>query len=98
MWKTLKQIVRHGIIAVNGRKLDVPSAHLKEGDAVSFTPRGLRSEYAKIVQENLKSKNPPTWLTLDIAAVTGRVSGPPRVAQGETHPFNENVIIEYYSR
>ncbi len=93
-----RQIVRHGIIAVDDRKLDVPSAHLKEGETVGFTPRGLRSEYYKIVQENIKSKNVPSWLTLDVAAMKGRVSGMPTVAQGETHLFNENVIIEYYSR
>jgi small subunit ribosomal protein S4 len=93
-----RQVVRHGMIAVNGRKLDIPSAHLKEGDTVGFTPRGLRSEYFKIVQETIKSKNPPSWLSLDAASVTGRVVAPPSVAQGETHLFNENVIIEYYSR
>ncbi|MBK9342173.1 MAG: 30S ribosomal protein S4 [Dehalococcoidia bacterium] len=69
-----RQIVRHGLIAVNGRKLDVPSAHLKEGDTVAFTPRGIRSEYYKIVQETMKSKNPPTWLALDVANLSGRVS------------------------
>jgi len=93
-----RQAVRHGLIAVNGRKLDVPSAHLKEGDTIAFTPRGIRSEYYKIVQETLKSKNPPTWLALDVANVSGRLAAPPAVAQGETHLFNENVIIEYYSR
>ena len=93
-----RQIVRHGLIAVNGRKLDVPSAHLKEGDTVGFTPRGIRSEFYKIVQETLKSKNPPTWLALDVANMSGRLTAPPTVAQGESHLFNENVIIEYYSR
>ncbi|MBE7519989.1 MAG: 30S ribosomal protein S4 [Thermoflexaceae bacterium] len=93
-----RQIVRHGIVSVNGRKLDIPSAHLKEGDTVGFTPRGLRSEYVKLVQANIKSKNPPSWLSLDAAGLSGRVVGMPTIAQGETHVFNENVIIEYYSR
>jgi len=93
-----RQIVTHGGIAVNGRKLDIPSAHLKVGDSVGFTPRGIRSEYYKIVQETMKSKNPPSWLMLDVAGMSGRVSAPPTVAHGETHLFNENVIIEYYSR
>jgi len=93
-----RQIVRHGLISVNGHKLDIPSAHLKEGDAIGFTPRGVRSEYFKIVQETIKSKNPPSWLTLDAAGMAGHVAGSPTVAHGETHLFNENVIIEYYSR
>jgi small subunit ribosomal protein S4 len=93
-----RQIARHGIISVNGRKLDIPSAHLKEGDTVGFTPRGVRSEYYKIVQETIKSKNPPSWLSLDAAGMAGVVTSMPTVAQGETHLFNENVIIEFYSR
>jgi len=93
-----RQAVRHGLIAVNGRKLDIPSARLKEGDTVSFTPRGTRSEYFKLVQEVIKSKTTPSWLSLDAAAVKGAVIGQPAVIPGETHLFNENVIIEYYSR
>lgn len=93
-----RQIVRHGIISVNGRKLDIPSAHLKEGDEVSFTPRGERSEYYKIVKETIKSKNVPTWITLDAANLKSRMNGAPAVAHGETHLFNENIIIEFYSR
>lgn len=93
-----RQLVRHGIISVNGRKLDIPSAQLKEGDEVGFTPRGERSEYYKIVKEMIKSKNVPSWITLDVARMSARVNGAPTVAQGETHVFNENVIIEYYSR
>jgi small subunit ribosomal protein S4 len=93
-----RQVIRHGLIAVNGRKLDIPSAQMKEGDAISFTPRGVRSEYFKILQEGIKSKSTPTWLSLDVPNMSGRVMGPPMVAQGESHLFNESVIIEYYSR
>jgi ribosomal protein S4 len=83
---------------VNARKMDIPSAHLGEGDTVGFTPRGQRSEYFKIVHDSMKSKNPPSWLALDVGTMSGRVTAPPTVAHGETHLFNENVIIEYYSR
>jgi small subunit ribosomal protein S4 len=83
---------------VNGQKLDVPSAQLSEGDSIGFTPRGVRSEFYKIVQETIKSKNPPSWLSLDVANMTGRMTAPPTVVHGETHLFNENIIIEYYSR
>lgn len=93
-----RQIVRHGLIAVNGRKLNIPSAQVREGDAIGFTARGQRSEYYKIVQETIKSKTPPSWLSLDPATISGKVIGPPVIAQGESHVFNEHVIIEFYSR
>ncbi|GAB4334719.1 MAG: 30S ribosomal protein S4 [Dehalococcoidia bacterium] len=93
-----RQIVRHGLIAVNGRKLNIPSAQVNEGDTIGFTPRGQRSEYSKIVQETIKSKTPPSWLSLDTATMSGKVIGQPVIAQGESHVFNEHVIIEFYSR
>ncbi len=93
-----RQVIRHGLIAVNGRKLDIPSVQVKEGDAIAFTPRGIRSEFFKIVSEGIKSKNIVTWLSLDMANMSGRVMGPPTVAPGESHLFNESIIIEYYSR
>jgi small subunit ribosomal protein S4 len=93
-----RQVVRHGLIAVNGRKLDIPSAHLKEGDAVSWTARGSRSEFYKIMEAGIRSKTQPSWLSLDQASMTGRMMAPPDVVPGQTHLFNENVIIEFYSR
>jgi small subunit ribosomal protein S4 len=93
-----RQIVRHGMIAVNGHKLDIPSAQLKEGDVVTFTGRGSGSEYFKYIQEVVKSKTVPSWLSLDAAGMRGSIMAAPMVAQGETHLFNESIIIEYYSR
>ena len=93
-----RQLVRHGIISVNGRKLDVPSAQVKVGDTIGFTGRGTRSEYIKVVQETIKGKQAPSWLSLDAANLTARVAAEPTVASGESHLFNENIVIEYYSR
>lgn len=93
-----RQLVRHGLISLNGRKTDIPSAQLRDGDVVSFTARGERSERHAIARETLASKTPPPWLVVDGAAMTARVAGPLEVVPGETHRFNENVVIEYYSR
>jgi small subunit ribosomal protein S4 len=93
-----RQVVRHGLVSVNGHKLDVPSAHLKTGDTVALTGRGERSEYVKIMKDGLRGKNPPSWLSVDNAALTVRLAAEPVIAHGESHLFNENVVIEYYSR
>jgi small subunit ribosomal protein S4 len=92
-----RQIVRHGHIAVNGRKLDVPSAQLKVGDEVSFSPRGQRSEYLAVLKETLPSKEIPAWVSVDRDAISGRLLSLPSLGEID-HKFNENVIIEYYSR
>ena len=93
-----RQIVRHGLITLNGRKTDIPSAQLRDGDAIGFTQRGVRSEHYKVLQETIATKTPPSWLVVDPGALTARVAGPLEIVPGETHRFNENVVIEYYSR
>ncbi len=93
-----RQIVRHGLITLNGRKTDIPSAQLRDGDSIGFTQRGARSEHYKVLQETIAAKTPPSWLVVDPGALTARVAGPLEVVPGETHRFNENVVIEYYSR
>jgi len=95
--KQARQLVCHGHIGVNGRKLDIPSAAVKVGDQIAFTSRGSKSEYAKIVKETLKSKQAPAWLSLDMAAMSGRVIGTPTTEHAEAF-FDPNVIVEYYSR
>lgn len=92
-----RQIVNHGHITLNGRKTDIPSARVKVGDVIGWTERGRKTEYFKIVQESMRNVNPPQWLALDPAAMTGRVLALPTRADGD-RTFNENVIVEYYSR
>jgi small subunit ribosomal protein S4 len=95
--KQARQLVRHGHIALNEKKMDIPSAQLKIGDQVTFTSRGSKSEYAKILQETIKSKQAPGWLSLDMTSMRGRVISEPTLEQAEAF-FDPNVIVEYYSR
>ena len=69
--KQARQLVRHGHISLNGRKTDIPSAQLKVGDQIGLTARGAKTEYAKTLQETMKSKQAPTWLSLDIGGHDG---------------------------
>lgn len=93
-----RQLVNHGHIALNGRKTDIASARVKIGDAVGFTERGHKSEYFKTLQESMRNAAaPPAWLSRDLAAMTGRVLDMPARADGDK-TFNENAIVEYYSR
>jgi small subunit ribosomal protein S4 len=95
--KQARQFVRHGHVAVNGHKLDIPSAMMKVGDRVGLTARGAKSEYAKMLPETIKSKQAPSWLSLDGTALAGRIIGEPTL-EGAEALFDPNVIVEYYSR
>ena len=92
-----RQIVLHGHITVNGRKSAIPSHVLKVNDVVGLTGRGQRSEYFKIVSENIASKSIPSWLSLDIAQMSGRVLALPEVDEIGAK-FSPATIVEYYSR
>ena len=95
--KQARQVVRHGHIALNEKKTDIPSAQVKIGDQVGFTTAGGKTEYAKIVAETLKSKQAPAWLSLDMAGMKGRKIAEPTLEGAEAF-FDPNVIVEYYSR
>jgi small subunit ribosomal protein S4 len=92
-----RQLVSHGLIAVDGRKLNVPSARIKPGQEISFTDRGKKSEYYKVLQEEIRGRDVPGWLEIDREALKGRVAGQPGPGDWEPH-FNPNAVIEYYSR
>jgi small subunit ribosomal protein S4 len=93
-----RQLVNHGHITLNGRKTDIASARVKIGDVIGFTERGRKSEYFKTLQESIQNAGaPPQWLSRDAAAMTGRVLDMPARADGDK-TFNENAIVEYYSR
>ena len=93
-----RQIVNHGHITLNGRKTDIPSARVRIGDSIGWTERGRKTEYFKVVTESLRNRGqPPQWLTRDDVAMTGRVIALPTRQDGD-RTFNENVIVEFYSR
>ena len=92
-----RQVVLHGLIAVNGRKSAVPSHVLKPGDSVSWTSRGRKSEYFQAVSENIASKALPSWMNLEVAEMSGRVATLPEVEEIAAK-FNPSTIVEYYSR
>lgn len=92
-----RQVVNHGHITLNGRKTDIPSARVKVGDIIGWSERGRKTEYFKIVQESMRNVNPPQWLSVDPAAMTGRVLSMPARTDGD-RTFNESVIVEFYSR
>jgi small subunit ribosomal protein S4 len=92
-----RQVVLHGHFAVNGRKAAIPSHVLKIGDVVSWTQRGGNSEYFKLVKEQVGGKEVPSWLSLGVAEMSGRVLALPEMEEINAQ-FNPATIVEYYSR
>jgi small subunit ribosomal protein S4 len=95
--KQARQIVRHGHIILNGRKTNVPSYLVKEGDTIGWRKGSRKTEYFKTLAENIEGKTVLTWLSLDRQNLVGQVLTMPTPEQiGAT--FDAKAITEYYSR
>lgn len=92
-----RQIVNHGHIYVNGRKVDVPSALLNEGDVVTLRPQSRGNVYFTNLGESIGHRAVPGWLSVNVEEVSGRVTGMPTRTEIDT-TVNEQLIVEYYSR
>jgi small subunit ribosomal protein S4 len=92
-----RQVVRHGHVSVNGRKVNIPSYQVNVGDEIAIR------DYAKkllIVEQGIQSaqQNPvPTWLEMNYDTLTGRVLHLPKRADVNL-PINEQLIVELYSK
>ena len=92
-----RQLVTHGHFEVNGRKTDIPSAIIREGDIISVRQRIRDSEYFVATKEGLTEKSVPAWLSLNRENLSGHVARLPERDEIDT-PVNEQLVVEYYSR
>ena len=92
-----RQVVLHGHITVNGRKAAIPSHVLKEGDVIAWTSRGQNSKYREMVKERIASKEVPSWLSVNMEEMTGRVLAQPEIEEIGAK-FSPATVVEYYSR
>ncbi|MBI2860076.1 MAG: 30S ribosomal protein S4 [Chloroflexi bacterium] len=92
-----RQLVRHGHITLNGRKTNVPSRVLKEGDVVAWRQGSTSTEYYKQLTKDIAGKTVLPWLSLDKDNMVGRVLSLP-VPEDIDARFDGQAIVEYYSR
>lgn len=92
-----RQIVRHGHIAVNGKRLDIPSALVKAGDVISVMECSRSKEYFKGMAETLAGKTVPAWLIQDAENLGGKVDRYPTREEIDV-PIEEHLIVELYSK
>jgi small subunit ribosomal protein S4 len=92
-----RQLVRHGHILLNGRKTNIPSALVKEGDTISWREGSQKTEYYKQLAQDIESKTVLNWLSLDRENLTGQIISLPTPDQIDAR-FDGKAVIEYYSR
>jgi len=92
-----RQIVLHGHIVLSGRRTNIPSAVVKEGDTISWREGSTRTEYFKQVSEEIRGRTVPGWLSLDRQNLVGQVLSMP-TPEDAGAKFEGQSIVEYYSR
>jgi len=89
-----RQIVSHGHVLVNGKKVDIASYRVKVGDVISVKEE---SKNVPLIKEAIEEANAPAWLELDKANFAGKVLQNP-TKDDLDFELNEALIVEFYSR
>ena len=90
-----RQVVNHGHITVNGKKVNIPSYQVKVGDIIAVKESKQTLEMFKILKDS--KPNTPKWLEFDMKSLTGKVLAEPERDDIDLN-IQEHLIVEYYSR
>jgi len=92
-----RQLVRHGHILLNGRKTNIPSCLVREGDTIGWRKESTKVEYYKQLAQTIEAKTVLNWLSLDKKKLVGQILSLPTPDDVEA-AFDGKTIVEYYSR
>ena len=93
--KEARQLVTHGHFTVNGKKANIPSMEVKAGDVIKVKEKSQSSPKFKEIKE--MSITVPSWMTVDVEKLEGKVVAMPRREDIDT-PIAEHLIVELYSK
>lgn len=92
-----RQIVTHGHLLVNGKKVDIPSYLVSEGDVIEVREKSKSSELFKSIKETNASFGVVSWLESDIENLKVKVLQLPTREEIDI-PVDERLIVEFYSK
>ncbi|NEA24169.1 MULTISPECIES: 30S ribosomal protein S4 [Actinomadura] len=92
-----RQLIRHGHIRVNGKKVNIPSALVNEADIVDVKPKSLESTPFQVAKAEIGERPVPAWLGVDGEKMRILVHSLP-VRQQIEAPVQEQLIVELYSK
>ncbi len=92
-----RQVVRHGHVSVNGRKVNIPSYQVNAGDEIAVREGAKKLLIVEQGAQNAAQSPLPTWLEMNFETLTGRVLALPK-RKDINLPINEQLIVELYSK
>jgi small subunit ribosomal protein S4 len=93
-----RQVVRHGHIQVNGRKVDIPSFVVKPGEEISVRESSKNNPTILTARDATAHAPSPSWMDVDRDGLKGKISSMPRRDELVQIPINEQLIVELYSK
>ena len=93
-----RQVVGHGHIQVNGRKVNIPSFIVKPGDEVSVREASKNNATILAARDATAHAPSPSWMDVDRENLKGRIISTPRRDELTQIPINEQLIVELYSK
>jgi small subunit ribosomal protein S4 len=93
-----RQIVRHGHIQVNGRKVNIPSFQVKPGDEVAVREPSKNHPTILAARDATAHAPSPGWMDVDRENLRGKITGLPKRDELVQIPINEQLIVELYSK
>jgi small subunit ribosomal protein S4 len=92
-----RQLVRHGHVRVNDKRLNIPSFQVRVGDFVGLSAAAGKNALVVASVEAVKGRGVPKWLELDTAGMKGKVLSLP-ARDDVNFPIQEQLIVELYSK
>ncbi len=92
-----RQIVRHGHVEVNGRKVNIPSYQVNVGDEIRIREGSRNLAVVEGAREFASHQHAPAWLQIDSSAPIGKIVALPK-REDVNLPVNEQLIVELYSK
>lgn len=92
-----RQLVAHGHVTINGRRVYIPSIEIGKGDVIAIRAGSAGKPVFRDLDERVKKISRPSWLSYDAEKKTASVEGSPKWNPTE-HPFSLQQVIEFYSR
>lgn len=92
-----RQLVSHGFIEVNGKKVDIPSYSVKVGDNIAIRQVKQKSGYVEKLKDKLKNFRSQEWVNVDNQKLSGKVLTQP-TPDMIANTINTQLIVEHYSR
>jgi small subunit ribosomal protein S4 len=92
-----RQIVRHGHVEVNGRKVNIPSFQVSVGDLIKVRPSASKFTVIETSRDFASHQPAPAWLEINAAELSGKILALPKREDIQL-PVNEQLIVELYSK